>query len=130
MIRSQAKKSTNSFYSYVSLSIISRNERYTLSVLPVEKGKTKLDYLTYFIDLIHDLSFNFKVLCLDREFYSVDVFEFLQNREVPHIIDEEKFRFNRFTLFVEEWLRRKLKIQLVVECLRQINSKKNKMEEN
>ncbi len=85
VIRSQAKKSTNSFYSYVSLSIINRNERYTLAVLPVERTKTKVDYLTYFIDLIEELNFNIKVLCLDREFYSVDVFEFLQNKDIPHI---------------------------------------------
>ncbi len=85
MIRSQAKKSTNSFYSYVSLSIINKNERYTLAVLPVERNKTKVDYLTYFIDLIEELDFNIKVLCLDREFYSVDVFEFLQDKEISHI---------------------------------------------
>ncbi|WP_342304190.1 ISH3 family transposase [Methanolobus sp. ZRKC5] len=252
VIRSQAKKSTNSFYSYVSLSIINKNERYTIAILPVEKNKTKVDYLTYFTDIIRYLNFNIKVLCLDREFYSVDVFEFLQNNEIPHItpvvrkgkeikqlligrkaryaeyvmknaqkkkvrldividvkylkgkrgknrcedlgfvvygikwdprkvstvyrrrfaiessyrmrnivkpktstrnvtfryffalisfllrnawlclqkkhftivkpgpitIDEDKFRFDRFILFVEEWLRRKLKIQLVVQCLR------------
>ncbi|OBZ34319.1 MAG: hypothetical protein A9957_03685 [Methanohalophilus sp. DAL1] len=41
VIRSQAKKSTNSFYSYVSLSIINKNERFTLAVLPVERNKTK-----------------------------------------------------------------------------------------
>ncbi|WP_394328851.1 ISH3 family transposase [Methanohalophilus sp. DAL1] len=85
VIRSQAKKSTNSFYSYVSLSIINKNERYTLAVLPVERNKTKVDYLTYFIDLIEELDFNIKVLCLDREFYSVDVFEFLQDKEISHI---------------------------------------------
>jgi putative transposase len=86
VIRSQAKKSTNSFYSYVSLSIINKNERYTIAVLPVERSKTKVDYLTYFIDLINELNFNIRVLCLDREFNSVDVFEFLQNRGIPHII--------------------------------------------
>ena len=86
VIRSQAKKSTNSFYSYVSLSIINKNERYTLAVLPVERNKTKVDYLTNFIDMIKDLHFNIKVLCLDREFYSVDVFKFLQNKWIPHII--------------------------------------------
>ncbi|WP_319506573.1 ISH3 family transposase [uncultured Methanolobus sp.] len=85
VIRSQAKKSTNSFYSYVSRSIINKNERYTLAVIPVERNKTKVDYLTYFIDLIEELNFNTKVLCLDREFYSVDVFEFLQNKDIPHI---------------------------------------------
>lgn len=86
VIRSQAKKSTNSFYSYVSLSIINKNDRYTIAVLPVETNKTKVDYLTYFVDLIGKLNFNIKVLCLDREFNSVDVFEFLQNRNIPHII--------------------------------------------
>jgi putative transposase len=252
VIRSQAKKSTNSFYSYVSLSIINKNERFTISVLPVEKDKTKVYYLTYFMDLIKKLNFKIKILCLDREFYSADVFEFLQKKEIPHItpvvrkgkviqqmligrkarsdeyvmknshkkeirlnividvkylkgkrgkkgcenlgfvvyginwsprklssvyrrrfaiessyrmrnivkpktstrdvtfryffalvsfllrnawlflqkkyftiikpgpstIDEDKFRFGRFILFVEEWLRRKLRVQLVVECLR------------
>ncbi|WP_135606890.1 ISH3 family transposase [Methanococcoides sp. NM1] len=85
VIRSQAKKSTNSFYSYVSLSIINKKERFTVSVLPVEKNKTKVDYLSYFIDRIKKLNFKIKVLCLDREFYSVDVFEFLQDKEIPHI---------------------------------------------
>ena len=86
VIRSQVKRSTNSFYSYVSLSIINKNERYTIAVLPVERNKTKVDFLTYFIDLIKELNLNIKVLCLDREFSSVDVFELLRNRDIPHII--------------------------------------------
>ncbi len=85
VIRSQAKKSTNSFYSYVSLSIINKNEIFKISVLPVEKDKSKVDYLTYFIELINELNFNIKVLCLDREFYTVDVLEFLQDQKIPHI---------------------------------------------
>jgi hypothetical protein len=86
IIRGQAKKSTNSFYSYISLYITNKNERFTVSVLPVEKNKTKVEYLSYFIDLIERLNFKIKVLCLDREFYSIDVFEFLQNNKIPHII--------------------------------------------
>ena len=45
-----------------------------------------VEYLSYFIDLINKLNFKIKVLCLDREFYSIDVFEFLQNNGVPHIV--------------------------------------------
>ena len=86
VIRSQAKKSTNSFYSYISLYITNKNERFTVSVLPVEKNKTMVEYLSYFIDLIKRLNFKIKVLCLDRGFYSIDVFEFLQNNNVPHIV--------------------------------------------
>ncbi len=85
VIRGQAKKSSNSFYSYVSLYIINNNERFTISVLPVEKGKSKVFYLSYFIDLIKSLNFGIKILCLDREFYSIDVFEFLKNLNIPHI---------------------------------------------
>ncbi len=86
VIRSQAKKSTNSFYSYISLYITNKNERFTLSVLPVEKKKTKVEYLSHFIDLINGLNFKIKVLCLDREFYCTDVFEFLQKNNIPHIV--------------------------------------------
>ena len=86
VIRSQAKKSTNSFYSYISLYITNKNERFTVSVLPVEKKKPMVEYLCYFFDLIKRLNFKIKVLCLDREFYSIDVFEFLQKNGVPHIV--------------------------------------------
>jgi putative transposase len=86
VIRSQAKKSTNSFYSYASLYITNKNERFTLSVLPVEKKKTKVEYLSHFIDLIKGLNFKIKVLCMDREFYCTDVFEFLQKNSIPHIV--------------------------------------------
>lgn len=86
IIRGLAKKSTNSFYSYISLYIINKNERFTVSVLPVEKKKTKVEYLAYFIDLIKKLNFKIKILCLDREFSSVDVFEFLQKNKIPHIV--------------------------------------------
>ena len=85
VIRGQAKKSSNSFYSYVSLYIINNNERFTISVLPVEKGNSKVYYLSYFIDLIKSLNFGIRILCLDREFYSIDVFEFLKYLNIPHI---------------------------------------------
>lgn len=85
VIRGQAKKSTNSFYSYISLSIINKNERFTISVIPVERSETKTNYIAYFIDLIRNLDLKIKVLCLDREFSFVDIFEFLQNKNIPHI---------------------------------------------
>ena len=86
VIRGQSKKSTNSFYSYISLYIINDKERFTISVLPVEKGKSKVEYLGYFIDLIKRLNFRIRILCLDREFYSIDVFELLQSNNIPHIV--------------------------------------------
>ncbi len=43
---------------------------------------------------------------------------FTKVKQGPQTIDEDKFRFDRFVLLIEDWLRRKLRIQLVVECLR------------
>ncbi|ABE51443.1 ISH3-like element ISMbu7 family transposase [Methanococcoides burtonii] len=85
VIRGQAKKSTNSFYSYISLCIINKYTRFTISMLPVEKGKTKTDYLKYFIDVVDKINLKINILCLDREFYSRDVFTFLQENDIPHI---------------------------------------------
>ncbi len=93
VIRGKAKKSTNSFYSYVSLYIINKNERFTISVLPVEKGKSKVEYLDYFIDQIKRLDFGIEILCLDREFYTFDVFDFLQKHNVPYIVPVVKKGF-------------------------------------
>jgi putative transposase len=86
VIRGQAKKLTNSFFSYIPLHIINKKERFIVSVLPAEKNKTKVEYLSCFIDILNRLNFTIKVLCLDREFYSIDVFELLQNNKIPHIV--------------------------------------------
>lgn len=76
VIHSQARKSTNSFYSYISLYATNKNKMFTLSVLFVEKNKTKVEYLSHFIDLIKGLNIKIKILCLDREFYCTNVLSF------------------------------------------------------
>jgi putative transposase len=48
VISGQATKSTNYFYSYISLYITNKNERFTVSVLPVEKSKTMVEYLSFY----------------------------------------------------------------------------------
>ena len=125
VIRSQAKKSTNSFYSYISLYITNKNERFTLSVLPAEKKKTKVEYLSHFIDLINRLNLKIKVLCLDREFYCTDVFEFLQKNNIPHIVPVVKKgkKMNqimkgkraRCEQYVMSGLKKKIRLAIVID---------------
>jgi putative transposase len=43
---------------------------------------------------------------------------FYNQQKGPKVIDEDMFRFEMFVLLLEEWLRRKLKVRLIVECLR------------
>jgi hypothetical protein len=80
------KASTTTFYSYVSLYIPTKGQRLTLGVFPVKKGVSKVEYIRKFLAIIHDLDVNIAVLCLDRGFYSNDVFSFLQSENIPHIV--------------------------------------------
>jgi putative transposase len=43
---------------------------------------------------------------------------FTLTKKGQKVIDEDKFRFEMFVLLIEEWLRRRLKVRLIVECLR------------
>jgi putative transposase len=36
----------------------------------------------------------------------------------PHVVDEDKFRFDTFIILIDDWLRKKLRVRLMVECLR------------
>lgn len=86
VIKSRQKDSTTSFYSYISLYIITTGHRLTLAVLPVKRGIPKTEYLKTFLAIIRDLKLHIRVLCLDRGFYSHHVFAFLQSENVPHIV--------------------------------------------
>ena len=66
------------------INTIDKNDRYRYTVVfPIERNKTHC--LSCFIYLIGKQNFNIKVLCLDRDFSYVDVFEFLRNRDIPRI---------------------------------------------
>jgi len=90
VIRSKMKKSTTYFYSYVSLYIIRKGERLTVAVFPVKKGVRMAEYVRKCIETIRHLDVNVEVLCLDRGFYSKEVFAFLQGEGIPHILPVKK----------------------------------------
>jgi putative transposase len=90
VIKSKMKDSTTTFYSYVSLYITTKGQRLTLAVLPVKKGVSKVEYIRKFLAFIDDAKVNIEVLRLDRGFYSNDVFSFLQNESIPHIVPVRK----------------------------------------
>ena len=89
--RSKMKDSTTTFYSYVSLYITTKGQRITLGVFPVRKGVSKVEYIRRFRAIIHEANVNIEVLCLDRGFYSNDVFSFLQKENIPHIVPVRKY---------------------------------------
>jgi putative transposase len=90
VLKSKMKKSTTTFYSYVSLYITTKGQRQTLAVFPVKKGVSKVEYIQKFLASINDAKVNIEVLCLDRGFYSKEVFSFLQKENIPHIVPVRK----------------------------------------
>jgi len=90
VLKSKMKKSTTTFYSYVSLYITTKGQRQTLAVFPVKKGVSKVEYIRKFLAIISEAKVNIEVICLDRGFYSNDVFSFLQEENIPHIVPVRK----------------------------------------
>lgn len=74
------------------------------------KTSTKNAEIRYFYTLVSFLLKNIWLYLQKKHFTIV-------NRG-PQVIDEDKFRFEMFILLIEEWLRRKLRVRLMVECLR------------
>ncbi|MDP3014366.1 MAG: transposase [Candidatus Subteraquimicrobiales bacterium] len=86
VIGGKQKKSTNYFYSYITLYVVVRNRRVTLAVFPVRKNQNKVITIKQFIDIIREKGYRIRVLLLDRGFYSADLFQYLQNEGIPHIM--------------------------------------------
>lgn len=86
VIGSQLKKSTSTFYRYISLYLIEGERKLTLSMLPVRNDIAALDYIVYFLDIIDRAGLYVKALLLDREFYSVDILSHLMERNTPFIM--------------------------------------------
>ena len=40
-----------------------------------------------------------------------------QIKRDPQVVDKDKLRFDMFVILIEEWLRKKLRVRLTVECL-------------
>jgi len=90
VIHSKRKKSTKDFYSYVTLYVITKDRQLTLAVYPKRHGISKVGYIARCLDKITELGLDIEALCLDREFYTRRVIEFLSTVRVPFIIPVKK----------------------------------------
>ena len=84
--RGQRKKSTTKFYTYATLSLINKNERFTLAVLPVKRGGETVEYVKALVSVLDRHNIRPKLLCMDGGFYSIEVMRFLQERRIPYVI--------------------------------------------
>ncbi|MEN6519340.1 MAG: transposase [Methanospirillum sp.] len=90
IIRSRLEKSTNDFYSYVTVNAITRDRRVTLTVYSVTEGASRVAFIAPCLDAITATGLKIQALCLDREFYTRKVIAFLKTVQVPFILPVRK----------------------------------------
>jgi putative transposase len=84
--KSRAKKGTTKFFVYATIYVILRNKRYTLAMKYVRKGEKLTDVIDFLLDEVAGAGLKVRSLFLDREFYNIDVINYLQGRDIPFII--------------------------------------------
>ncbi len=82
----KTKASTNHFYTYFTMSIIDKSHHLTLFAIPWQKGMKNLTAIQQCIELIDHLGLKIRCLCLDREFYVGEIFQYLLKNHIPHIV--------------------------------------------
>ena len=85
-VRSKAKQGTTRFFAYASIYVILRNKRYTLAVKYYRRGESLTGVIEFLLNEVADAGFSVKGLYLDRQFYTVDVINYLQDKKIPFII--------------------------------------------
>ena len=90
IVGGKSKDSTNYFFTYLTMSIIDQGRHLTLFSIPWQKGMKDIDAIQQCVKLIKDLGLKIRCLCLDREFYVGEIFHYLQNERIPHIVPVPK----------------------------------------
>jgi putative transposase len=85
-IRTKPRQGTSRFYSYATIYLIKKNKRYTLAIKYVRSGETLKDTIDFLLNEVEKAGFKIKELLLDREFFTVDVIKYLQDRKTSFII--------------------------------------------
>jgi putative transposase len=85
-IKTKPKQGTSRYYTYATIYLILNNKRYTLAMKNVRKGDTLKDTVDFLINEIQTKEFKIKGVYLDKEFFTVEVINYLQNRKIPYII--------------------------------------------
>ena len=85
-IRTKPKDGTSHFYAYASIYVILNNKCYTLAVKYIKKGDTLKDTVDFLLQEVQSNDFKIKRAYLDKEFYTVEVINYLMYNEIGFII--------------------------------------------
>ncbi len=85
-VRTRAKQGTTRFFAYASIYVIKKNKRYTLALKYCRKGEKLTEVIDFLVKEVEYAGFQVETLYLDRGFFSVEVINHLQRREIPFIM--------------------------------------------
>jgi len=85
-IKTKPKQGTSRYYAYATIYLILNNKRYTLALKGVRKGESLKDTVDFLIKEIKTIGLKIKIIYLDKEFFTVEVINYLQNIKTPFII--------------------------------------------
>jgi len=85
-VRSKARQGTTRFFVYASIYVVLKNKRYTLAVKYVRDGESLEETINFLIKEVREAGFKIKSIYLDREFFTVEVINYLQKQNIPFII--------------------------------------------
>lgn len=85
VIGGRTKKSTRTFYGYITLSVVSGNLKSTLGILPMHKGDNKENAVKKLISSLQLHGLKIKALLMDRGYYNGNIFQYLIEQNIPFI---------------------------------------------
>ena len=84
--RGQPREGTSTFHVYATACVVERGQRFTLALTRVLKSDSNITVLERLYRQIESLDVKTKVLLLDRQFYTTNVIDWLQQRRIPFVI--------------------------------------------
>jgi putative transposase len=85
VVGTKPQKGTSKAYRFATLTIIEKDCRLTVRALPVNENTSKADVVSDLVRYAQE-RIEIGVLCIDRGFYSVDIFTALNNMGVKYVI--------------------------------------------
>jgi len=85
-IRTKPRQGTSQFYAYASIYLIKKNKRYTLAVKYIRSGESLKDTIDFLLKEVESVGLKIKRLYLDREFFTINVINYLQERQTSFIM--------------------------------------------
>lgn len=80
------KAGTKWFWTWATIAVVERGQRWTVAMTRVEPASTLPDVLTRLLDYVQKAKITAKMALVDREFYAADVIAVLQSRGVPFLM--------------------------------------------